>query len=178
LHTASSDIELWNAFIEGSRESFSMLFRRYYPVLVQYGGKLCADLSLVEDAIQELFVELWQSHPKVSSVKAYLFKALKFKIFKQFRQKINHHTALTDDMQFEISHEDFLVHKNEDKEKADRIIKALKRLPNRQQEIIYLKLYQGLNYEELTEVMHINYQATRNLFYEAIKSLRKSLPNQ
>ena len=32
-----------------------------------------------------------------------------------------------------------------------------------------------LCYEELTEVMQINYQAARNLFYDAIKSLRKAL---
>ena len=177
MQTAPTDIDLWNAFKQGDKESFANLFRRYYSLLLQYGIKLCADASLVEDAIQELFFDLWQSNSdnQVHSVKAYLLKAMKYKIFKLLRNKMNYQAEVTDDMRFEISHENFLINKDEDKERASRIIQALKQLPNRQREIIYLKLFQGLNYEELTEVMQINYQATRNLFYEAIKSLRKVL---
>jgi RNA polymerase sigma factor (sigma-70 family) len=178
LQTAPTDIELWNAFKQGDRESLGNLFRRYYPLLFKYGVKLHPDINSIEDCIQELFFDLWRSHSEVQiqSVKAYLLKALKYKIFKLSRNKTNYQlTEVADDMMFEISHENFLINKDDDKKRAVKVIEALRQLPNRQREIIYLKLFQGLNYEELTEVMQINYQATRNLFYEAIKSLRKAL---
>src|SRR5215510_12343802 len=81
-----SDNELWPAF-NGNRESFSNLFRCYYPVLFQYGNKFCPDTCVLEDCIQELFIDLWQngSNIRVRSVKAYLLKALKYKIYKQYR---------------------------------------------------------------------------------------------
>jgi RNA polymerase sigma-70 factor (ECF subfamily) len=178
LQTAPTDIDLWNAFKQGNKESFGILFRRFYPLLIQYGGKLCPDVNQVEDDIQELFFDLWQSRSDmpVQSVKAYLLKALKYKIFKSRRNKVS--TAVdqvTDDLMFEISHENFLIKKGEDEQRSARIIEALRQLSNRQREVIYLKLFQGLSYEELTEVMQINYQVTRNLFHEAIKSLRKAL---
>ena len=178
MQTAPTDIDLWNAFKQGNKESFAILFRRFYPLLIQYGGKLCPDVNQVEDDIQELFFDLWQSRSdiQVHSVKAYLLKALKYKIFKTHRNKINTRLMqVTEDMMFEISHENFLIKKNDDEQRSARIIDALRQLSSRQREVIYLKLFQGLTYEELTEVMQINYQVTRNLFYEAIKSLRKAL---
>jgi RNA polymerase sigma factor (sigma-70 family) len=54
-------------------------------------------------------------------------------------------------------------------------VQALAQLSNRQKEIIYLKFYQELNYEEVSEIMNINYQAARNLLYQSIKSIKKLL---
>ena len=178
MQTASTDIDLWNAFKQGDKESFAILFRRHYSLLLQYGVKLCPDVNIVEDSIQELFGDLWQSRSdgEVRSVKSYLLKAVKYKILKNQKKNTSLRSSqLEDDLLFEISHESFLINKYEDKQRAASLIEAFSRLPNRQREIIYLKLFQGLSYEELTEVMQINYQASRNLFYEAIKSLRKTL---
>jgi RNA polymerase sigma-70 factor (ECF subfamily) len=176
LQTAATDIALWNAFKEGDRLAFTELFRRYYNVLMQYGNKLHGDPNLVEDCIQELFIELWQSRsrPEVQSVKAYLLRAVKYKIFRVHKKNIQT-VAVAEDMAFQLSHENFIMHREEDGERNKRLIEALSQLPNRQREIMYLKLYQQLSYEELSEVMQINYQAARNLFYQAIKSLRKLL---
>jgi len=53
------------------------------------------------------------------------------------------------------------------------ILRALNKLPPRQKEIIYLKIYKGLNYEEISEVMSINYQVVRNLLCQALKTFKK-----
>jgi RNA polymerase sigma-70 factor (ECF subfamily) len=55
------------------------------------------------------------------------------------------------------------------------VLGALERLSSRQKEIIYLKYYQNLSYEEVSEIMNINYQVARNLLYQAIKSLKTIL---
>jgi RNA polymerase sigma-70 factor (ECF subfamily) len=78
-------------------------------------------------------------------------------------------------MLFEVSHDNFMIEKQEDQQKKQRIIDALKTLTNRQREIIYLKIYQELSYEEISDIMSINYQVARNLMSQAIKALKKSL---
>jgi RNA polymerase sigma-70 factor (ECF subfamily) len=55
------------------------------------------------------------------------------------------------------------------------MLHALNNLTNRQKEIVYLKYYQNLSYEEVSEIMKINYQAARNLLYQTIKTLRSLL---
>lgn len=49
------------------------------------------------------------------------------------------------------------------------------KLSDRQKEIVYLKIFKGLSYDEIAPIMNINYQASRNLFSQAIKSLRQLL---
>ena len=170
------DILCWNAFKQGDREAFDNLFRRHYSLLFQYGCKLCPDQEILEDCIQELFIEIWQSSSStpIQSVKAYLLKALKYKLFKQLKpsKTLRVVDKLEDEMSFIISHEDFMIQEEERKTSFQQVTNAINRLPNRQKEIVYLKIYQSLEYEEISEVMNINYQVARNLFYQAIKSLR------
>jgi len=176
LNENQADILCWNAFKQGDRQAFDTLFRRHYSLLFQYGSKLCPEREVLEDSIQELFIELWQSPSAtpIQSVKAYLLKALKYKLFKHLKpsRTLRAVDKLEDEMSFIISHEDFIIQEEERKRSLYQVTNAINRLPNRQKEIIYLKIYQALDYEEISVVMNINYQVARNLFYQAIKSLR------
>lgn len=174
--TAFTDIDLWNAASRGDREAFGEIFRRYYNLLYQYGNKICTDTATLEDCIQELFVEIWQkkTNTDVQSVKAYLLQALKYKLYKNFRDnKTVYALNEKSNEPFELSHENFLISANDDSEKIKKIVDAINQLPARQKEVIYLKIYKGLSYEEVSEIMQINYQVVRNLLCQALKTFRK-----
>ena len=169
---------LWESFRKGDKEAFATLFRQHYETLFRFGAKFTTDTELLEDCIQELFLELWQakSGTPVLSVKAYLLKSLKYKLLKAFRKKgKTQPLADSGDIPFEWSHETMLIQEQETAEKKRRVLDALGRLSNRQKEIIYLKYYQNLSYEEVSEIMNINYQVARNLLYQAIKSLKNMI---
>lgn len=178
MNIANQDITLWESFRKGDRDAFATLFREHYDHLFRFGNKFTTDTELLEDCIQELFIELWQakSRAPVFSIKAYLLKSLKYKLLKTFRKKGRtlplHENGAGD---FEWSHENFLIAQQESDDKKQLVIKALGRLSSRQKEIIYLKYYQNLSYEEVSEIMNINYQVARNLLYQAIKSLKTLL---
>ncbi|HEU4608352.1 MAG TPA: sigma-70 family RNA polymerase sigma factor [Chitinophagaceae bacterium] len=176
--TGKTDIELWEAFRLKDRQAFAALFKRYYEPLFQFGLKFTQDTQILEDCIQELFLELWTSNSRteVRSVKAYLCKSLRYKLFRALsrQSRLDGH-ADAENLQFTMSQESQLIIAEEDKENRDRILKAYSRLTDRQREIIYLKYFQEMSYEEVSEVMSINYQASRNLLSMAIKSLRKLL---
>jgi RNA polymerase sigma-70 factor (ECF subfamily) len=169
---------LWESFRTGDKEAFAQLFRVNYGALFLYGSKFTADKDLLEDCIQELFIEIWQSRQKapVNSVRAYLLKALKYKLLKALR-RTGAQLRLEDngEILFEWGHDTMLIMEQEKAEKKKRVIEALSRLSNRQKEIVYLKYYQDLSYEEVSEIMNINYQAARNLLYQAIRSLKQLL---
>ena len=175
----NQDIDCWQAFIEGNREALGQLFRRHYADLFRYGNKICADTEILEDCIQELFIELWQSKnpPPSTSVKAYLLKAIKYKLLKALhkRAQVKLQAELPENQLFEMCHETFIIDKQEHAEKTARVINALAQLSARQKEIIYLKFYQNLSYEEVSDIMNINYQVARNLLSQAIKTMKKIL---
>ncbi|HXB08382.1 MAG TPA: sigma-70 family RNA polymerase sigma factor [Puia sp.] len=168
---------LWESFRKGDREAFATLFRRHYAVLYRYGGKFTADHHQLEDCIQELFIELWKatSRTAVVSVRSYLLKSLKYKLLRTLRKKREILLPADDDLAFEWSYETFLIAEQEQAEKKQKLLKALEQLSPRQKEIIYLKYYQNLSYEEVGDVMNINYQVARNLLYQAMKTLKKCI---
>jgi RNA polymerase sigma factor (sigma-70 family) len=173
---AEKDIYQWNAFLQGDQNALGILFSQYYPDLFKYGLKICGgDTEILEDCIQELFIEIWQhkNPPPAVSVKAYLLKAVKYKLLKAMYKKSN--TIAIETAPFEISYESFIIARQEDDEKIKKVVTAIEQLSNRQKEIIYLKFYQNLNYEEVSDIMNINYQAARNLLHQAIKSMKKIL---
>ncbi|NII26691.1 sigma-70 family RNA polymerase sigma factor [Pseudoflavitalea sp. X16] len=173
------DIDCWLAFIQGNRDALGLLFRRHYADLFRYGNKICADTEILEDCIQELFIELWQSKnaPPSISVKAYLLKAIKYKLLKALHKRSNTRlqATLPEDIIFEISYETFIIDKQEHAERTSSVLRALEQLSARQKEIIYLKFYQNLSYEEVSDIMNINYQVARNLLSQAIKTMKKIL---
>jgi RNA polymerase sigma factor (sigma-70 family) len=176
LNSANPDILLWESFRNGDRDAFATLFRRHYDGLYRYGCKFIGNPDQLEDSIQELFLELWQSKSRtpVASVRAYLLKSLKYKILKTYRQR-RLLPIVDDNIVFEWSQEDRIIAGERDAENRDKVLKALGRLSNRQKEIVYLKYFQNLSYEEIGEVMNINYQVARNLLYQSIKSLKTML---
>jgi RNA polymerase sigma factor (sigma-70 family) len=161
----------------GDEKAFQSLFREYYPQLFLYGFKIIPQKELLEDIIQELFAEIWnrKNIPEVRSLKAYLIKSLQYKIYNKIQQQklTGAITEATPELPFEITKETLIIQNEEDHEKMMRVEKLLEQLSNRQREIIYLRFYQDLNYEEISQVMNINYQASRNLLSQAIKMLRQ-----
>ncbi len=170
------DASLWNQFKNGDDESFSAVFTNYYPALFNYGCRITADQSLIEDSIQELFLDLWRTKGKadIVSLKAYIFKAFKFKLVRLVT-KNNKEKSFTkiNENAFELSHENFIINTELDAAVKHKIQAAIQELSARQKEIIYLKFYLNLNYEEVSCIMGINYQASRNLTCQAIKVLKK-----
>ena len=174
--STATDIELWDSFVQGSQEALGILFKRYYSLLYSYGAKLCRDKTKLEDSIQDLFTELWfkKTTAPSTSVRAYLLQSLKYKLYKSFRnQKTLVSLDKEDHNYFELSHETFLIIKQGDEDRTKKMIDAVNQLPTRQKEIIYLRIYKGLSYEEIGQVMQLNYQVVRNLFSQALKSFRK-----
>ena len=179
---ATNDIELWKHFKEGDRQAFALLFRNYYKLLYQYGSRITPDKDGLEDCIQEMFLELWQRREHLAdaeSVKAYLFKVLKTKLYKakiqaqQFSEISESNVGL-----HEFSHEALLVAEQADLDLKLKFERALTYLSKRQREAVYLKFYNKMSYEEICVVMGVNYQTVRNLIHQSIKSLRETLTKE
>ena len=75
---------LWITFKKSDKEAYGSLVRIFYKILFNYGTKLSRNVNLVEDCIQDLFLEMWQRREYLSDTeheKFYLLKALRRKIY-------------------------------------------------------------------------------------------------
>lgn len=162
---------------------FEKLFKKYHDDLFGYGMKLCGNQEIVKDQIQELFISLWnRSAPldQIESKKSYLLISLKRKILKKIevaadapkvREKWEKFAS------FSFNTEEIIIRKEIEANRKSVLREALNQLPDRQREVVYLRFYRGLSYEEIEEVLSINYQSAVNHVYRAKKKLQSILEN-
>ncbi len=171
--------ELWIAFRRGDKGAFNSLALLFYELLYNYGTKLARDPALVEDCIQDLFLDLWRRRAflgETDHVKFYLLKALRRKIHaekkSQDRWVYEDETSGTMEFTGEFSIETQIIESEATELRLLKLKEVLSKLSKRQREAIYLKFYQEMNYEEISKMMAINYQSVRNLIHTAIRDLQ------
>ncbi|GAB6283394.1 MAG: RNA polymerase sigma-70 factor [Ignavibacterium sp.] len=172
--------KIWKEFKNGNREALAHLFKYYYNSLYQYGYKLILNKEIVKDAIQDLFLTLWihrNSISKPNSIKSYLLFSLRRRIFRIISQEKSKHKLETEYLKESfnefINIDDLIVKLEIDKENKSQIQNAIEQLSKRHREALYLKFYDNLTIDEISEIMNINKQSIYNLIYEALKSLKK-----
>ena len=177
----SSDSDLWKSFKSGNNSAFITIYQRFFDVLFSYGIRIKDDEELVKDSIQEVFLDLkknCQTLGNTDSIKFYLFKCLKRRIFKELKAWENTKQVLDTEHSFEIvfSHEQTLIKRQIDQEKSQLINEAISKLSPRKREIIYYIFYEGMSYQQASELMELHdSKSARDLMYKALRSLRESI---
>ncbi|MGL4993161.1 MAG: RNA polymerase sigma factor [Bacteroidales bacterium] len=171
--------DLWRAFLSGDSDAFANLFVNYSDSMYCYGKKITQDSELVKDAIQDVFVKLYNNRESLhttESVKGYLFIALKRTLLNQLLPKKIVSIDSHDELRFEIEliSDTLMVDRNFecDHEVMNRLSVALDKLTPRQREAIYLYYIQEIPLSEIPEILGMNYQSTRNLIHRALLNLR------
>jgi RNA polymerase sigma factor (sigma-70 family) len=178
----TKDHDLWRRIRMGDEQAFTAIFEKYHRTLYNYGSKLSTNSSLVEDAVQDVFIDIWRLRHNltehVTSVKFYLYRALRRRI----------HVALDkfpsmeeiselDDEDTPANHtnsEAILIEAESSSVRAQRIQELLAQLPERQLEALTLRYFDDFSIEEIAEIMSVNEKSVRNFIYKALTSLRQS----
>lgn len=171
----------WKGLINGDREAFRRLYEKSVDELFRYAGRIIQDEALIEDGIQDLYIKLWEKRrrlPLDAHPKAYLYTSIRNNLIRTMERHYNKYSDVEVDQMYlgeeESVEKDWIEGENEQM-RSGSLKKALKELPDRQRELIYLKYQAGLSYEEIEEVMGITNQSLRNLMNRAMKKLRKLL---
>lgn len=174
---------LWKLFIDGNEEAFKKLMEQHFMQLFNYGTKFSNDEELVKDTIQELFILLWDRKENLSidvNPKAYLISSLRRALHRKIQSQ-NHfirYSDLKDNINyfnFQVSVEDNMIEDEITKARAKRIAENITGLPERQKEVVYLKFFEEMSRDEISETMGITPQTVSNMLQIALKKLRTEL---
>lgn len=157
------------------------LYDDFYNILFNYGGHMTLQHDLVEDCIQELFIELWKMHSRLSptdSVKNYMIGAFRRNLVKKLQHQTNRQAEFS--TEYEVKDESLhfeanIIIQEEELEIHMKLDKALQKLSSRQREAIFLRYQEGLEYEQICETMQLQYQSVRNLISTAILKLKENI---
>lgn len=147
----------------------------------RYGYRLTPDRLLVEDAIQDVFVDLWRRREylsEVEQVKSYLLRALRNQLLRNARHEILETAEDIDDFLdylSVLSAEQQSIDRETQLSRSQSIQNALASLSHRQREAVHLRFYQGLSLDEAAEVMGTQKQVVKNLLSKSYAVLRVTL---
>jgi RNA polymerase sigma factor (sigma-70 family) len=172
-----SDRELWENFVSGDEEAYKVLYEKYVADLIRYGDRFSKNEELVRDSVQDLFIDLYRYRTKLKmtdKILPYLMVSLKRIVVRRLRKEGGVIYTGIEKLPYDYPLKEVETAWNHESE-FDTLQEAIDRLTFRQREAVYLKYVTGLNYEDISVILDVNYQSARNIIYRAVQSLRDTL---
>jgi RNA polymerase sigma-70 factor (ECF subfamily) len=167
---------------KGEREAYERLYKKYFPVVVDYLVSLNAYRALVKDVAQEVFTRLWQHRTRYrpeSSFKTYLFGCVRNVLSERQKQSArdrmiiqrlifqnwNNHPSFSDNPEFKASQAELI--KN--------AIQAISMLPPKQKEALKLFYITGSSITESAKQVKCTVTAFEGRLFRARERLSQLL---
>jgi RNA polymerase sigma-70 factor (ECF subfamily) len=162
------------------KEAFSMIYQKYHRYLYALALKYLKDTHLAEDAVQHVFVKLWESTRDIHieiNLKNYLYTMTKNYILNFIRDhremvSLNYVSA-----QIDISGQEDILQAMESKQMQDILYKGIEQLPPQKKEVCKRKLETDDSNQQIAEKMGISVHTVKSHYQESLKLLRGYFEN-
>jgi len=177
----SGELHMWHLFRQGDMQAFQSLYQRHVKSLTSYGHRLTPDRQLLEDAIHDLFIDLWRRKDhlgEAENVRFYLFRALRNRLLRNGRNNVFEQAEDIDgflDYLVALSSEQQHINSEEIHARTQSVRNAVESLSDRQKEVINLRFYHGMSLDEISGLMGLSKQGVSNLLYKSYAVLRTRL---
>lgn len=179
-YNSLDDTSLWDFARDGDAKALSVLYRRHYDLMFNFGMKYAGDEELVKDCIQDVFVKFSVSRrlSHTDYVRSYFLTSVKNTILDRIAAR--RPTDALDEKAFRLEIEDAEIERmssitDEQVLLGKRLMAAYRELTENQREAIYLRFVSGLSYKEIASVLQIAPQSSMNLVSRAVARLRAKL---
>lgn len=167
----------WGRLRSGEQHALAYFYEKYADVLLKYGLSVSYHRELIQDCVQELFIQIWNRRQNLStprSVKYYLISSLRRIIMDELGKGRLSTDAFPEDSLSLLEHE--RLDRAEIEEYLNsRLIHAVRGLPARQQEVVFLRFFEKMSYEDISSLTGLDNQVLRNTIHRSIKALHKEL---
>ena len=178
--TANMDTACWSRLKKGDPQALGYLYDTYADKLFTSALRMTTDRELAKDCIQEVFIEIWNYRNTLGDVmhsQSYLVKVMRSVLLKKLKKesRITRYVASDTLASSEESMEEMIISSDIDKEKKKKLHIALSNLTSRQKQVLEMRFYEGLTYEQIADKLRMNYQSVNNLAFRTIHRLRSHL---
>ncbi len=172
--------QLASRIAASDEQAFDELFRTLYAQLVSYSFTYTKDKETAVDITQQAFIKLWQKRMELDvdkSIKAYMYR-----IVRNLSLNHNRDTAAVDYIfDFDNLHngrhtadEPFADDESADTPARMKLLEQwISSLPERQKDALMLSKFDGLDHQEIAEIMEVSKNTVNNHIVAAIKNLKK-----
>ncbi len=167
------------AYLAGDPTAFARLVKEHEGPLLRFTGALLGDSEAAQDVVQDTFIRLLKAGEQakeIRSISGWLFQVARRRCYDRLRME-KRMDARHDRLRQETTTanpatpEDPLL----DREARHRVREALGRLPDRQREMLELKVWDGLSYREIGERLDLTMTNVRYHIGQAFRAMAGQL---
>ncbi len=169
---------IWKKFRAGDRGAFETIYNEFVDVLFSYGARITTDRALLEDSIQDLFLDICRYGSglrKPESLEYYLFKTLKRIIYRKLKEKyrFTHPDQVVEQFDLVFSLEE--ASEDHTEEQLLQLREELRQLDAQKRELLFLKFNSGLTYKEMGKLLHLHPNTVKKQVYRLLSAIRKKM---
>ncbi len=170
-----SDELLLKLLVEDDKKAYNEIYNRYWEQLFLYVAKAITDREGAKDIVQEIFISLWVRRlnlAAISSLKAYLFSAGRYKGLSYIRENISkkkylQSMALYIDLATHSVHDKYTA-----KELSNLIDKEIEKLPSKMKEVFILSRKEDHSYKWIAENLMISDKTVKKQVSNVLKKFK------
>jgi RNA polymerase sigma-70 factor (ECF subfamily) len=143
---------------------------RHGPALLLYARQWCRSRADGEDAVQDGFVRFWKSRGRAKDKTAYLFACVRTAALDLSRagERRKRHEAAADVFENATPRDDL----------REAVEIALGQLPPEQREVLVMKIWGGLTFAQIGEVLAISANTAASRYRYALERLEATLATE
>jgi RNA polymerase sigma factor (sigma-70 family) len=176
---AIDEIELINSIKQGELTAWSDIINRYQRPIYYFTAKLLKNHHQAADITQQVFIMAYKKIDQLKrpeQFKPWLYKiALNF--CNSYFQRIRRY-VFVDVAETNLKTEDSLLDDIIDRETRSRLKQAVGKLPKRQRLTVMLRVYQGLNYNDIAIILGCSPDAAKANYHHALNKLKCAMTNE
>ena len=172
--------ELVAEFCAGNDQAYAELYDLYVNMLFNYGIKMTQDQELLKDCIHDVFVKVYTKRGDknaINNLASYLIISLKNRLLDEFRRQTFTATEAAESYDYRVATEnvehDYLLMEHEEMQNT-QVAQLMSHLTRRQRQAITLYYLEQRKYEEICQIMQMNYHSVRNLMHRGMLKLREA----
>ncbi|MGL5637494.1 MAG: RNA polymerase sigma-70 factor [Bacteroidales bacterium] len=179
MNNLTNSNEIFDQFRAGEIKAFTWYFDRYYSAAIIFAKRYLKDDFLAEDAVQSLFIRLWEQKEKIYSqemVSKYLFTILKHIVLDMLKHEATVYEKHKQIREYSTDWiEESITSELESKETAMLLHDAILKLSPQKQNICSLKIYKGYTNQEIADELNISINTVKVQYTQVLKELRQHL---
>lgn len=166
---------------KGKINHFEKIIKKYDKNLYSYIYSLVREQYLAEDLLQETLIKIYKNLDKYDSNKnfsAWIITIARNTVYDHLKKKKIITLNLLDEKDSDVKEEKHNPSQLlEEKEKTEIIDRVVNNLPENYRDIIILKYFDELKYQEIADVLNIEVSKVKWKLYEARKLLIREMDN-
>ena len=174
-YVRNEDHALFLLIKKRDKDAFAAVYQKYHRYLYSLAVKYLKDAQLAEDAVQHVFVKLWETTKNIEieiNLKNYLYTMTKNYILNTIRDHKEEISLSYANAQIDIPGQDDIIKALENKQMRSILYQGVESLPPQKKEVCLRKLETTDSNQQIADKMGISVHTVKSHYQESVKILR------